>query len=261
MLFRGYLQSAFPKGRKYAVLAIGFSSVLFCVAHLSLYKAPATLVMGIAFGYIAYKTGSILITAILHFMNNANALILYYTPEATSEAAETLIFKDNTYYYIAGISAALSLVLIFIGIRLFAEKKLRFIYKLIPLFLAVVVSGYCVTGIAKNESEVYLDIYSNEVIDESKHIEKKISIEKNTLCLINTTINCPEGVSAELKLTDKKGEEIYVYDGYTQGSLLIEKGEYILTLDIKTDSEDLDAKCPYAVQIIGFGEYETKSED
>jgi sodium transport system permease protein len=50
--------------------AIGISALLFAAAHASVYRLLPTLLLGIVLGYVAWKTGSILASMIVHALNN-----------------------------------------------------------------------------------------------------------------------------------------------------------------------------------------------
>jgi uncharacterized protein len=75
LLFRGLLQNALAK---YLPIwgAIILSSFLFALVHLQPYAIPGLMSLGIAFGYLYHRTGSLRTNIMLHMVNNAAALIL-----------------------------------------------------------------------------------------------------------------------------------------------------------------------------------------
>lgn len=75
LLFRGFLQNALAK---YLPIwgAIVLSSFLFALVHLQLYAIPGLMSLGIAFGYLYHRTGSLRTNIMLHMANNAVALIV-----------------------------------------------------------------------------------------------------------------------------------------------------------------------------------------
>ena len=74
-LFRGLLQtSLMHKMPPYA--AIGLSSVVFGLIHMDPFAFPVLAILGAAFGYLYYKTGSLRINIAVHVLNNALALLL-----------------------------------------------------------------------------------------------------------------------------------------------------------------------------------------
>jgi membrane protease YdiL (CAAX protease family) len=75
LLFRGLLQNAL--GRHLPIWgAIILSSFLFSLVHLQPYAIPGLMSLGIAFGYLYHRTGSLRTNIMLHMANNALALIL-----------------------------------------------------------------------------------------------------------------------------------------------------------------------------------------
>jgi len=71
LLFRKWILNS---SKKYgAVFAVIFSSVLFALYHANISQGIFALLIGILFGIIAVKTGTIKYTALLHFLNNGYA--------------------------------------------------------------------------------------------------------------------------------------------------------------------------------------------
>ena len=95
MFFRGLLQRALEHYRDPA-LAIVFTSALFASIHLNPWSALQILFLGLALGYMAWKSNSIFPAIILHAINNFLSLILLNTPEekltwyATSSHVNTI---------------------------------------------------------------------------------------------------------------------------------------------------------------------------
>lgn len=73
-VFRGViLQSLRRFGDAFAV---GVSAVIFGLMHMNLVQAPYAVVMGLLFGYLAIRTGSLWTGIILHFINNMITVLL-----------------------------------------------------------------------------------------------------------------------------------------------------------------------------------------
>lgn len=79
-LFRGYIFSAARKKFKPWV-AILIVSALFGVYHLSFVKFFTTGLLGIAFAYGVYCTGSIVCSAMMHLINNGISVVMMYYGE------------------------------------------------------------------------------------------------------------------------------------------------------------------------------------
>ncbi|MBO6108362.1 MAG: CPBP family intramembrane metalloprotease, partial [Eubacterium sp.] len=80
MFFRGYVLAAF-KSRYPVWLSIVFVGVFFGIYHTSLMRFPSTALLGMAFAYLTYKTGSIFPGMFFHCLNNSIALASMYFPE------------------------------------------------------------------------------------------------------------------------------------------------------------------------------------
>jgi uncharacterized protein len=75
LLFRGYLQTALAH-RLPPLAAVALSALAFALVHMQLYALPALWILGCAFGYLYYKTGSLRFNIVLHMINNGLALSL-----------------------------------------------------------------------------------------------------------------------------------------------------------------------------------------
>jgi membrane protease YdiL (CAAX protease family) len=75
VLFRGALLRALASRLPlYAALLIG--SAMFSIYHVRPVQMPATFTLGLVFGVLALRTGSILPSALAHFLNNAVAIVV-----------------------------------------------------------------------------------------------------------------------------------------------------------------------------------------
>ncbi len=80
MFFRGLLQRALENSRDPA-LAIVFTAALFASIHLNPWSALQILFLGLALGYLAWKSNSVFPAIILHATNNFLSLALLNSPE------------------------------------------------------------------------------------------------------------------------------------------------------------------------------------
>ncbi len=76
-MFRGFVQRSFEMKMKpfYAALV---TAIFFGANHFNPYGLIPLIGLGLYFGYAAYKSGSIIIPVILHFLNNFTAVMLYF---------------------------------------------------------------------------------------------------------------------------------------------------------------------------------------
>ena len=58
------------------VWAIVISAVFFALIHFNSWQGIAAFLMGLLFGYVYYRTGSVKLTMLMHFANNTFALIM-----------------------------------------------------------------------------------------------------------------------------------------------------------------------------------------
>jgi sodium transport system permease protein len=68
LLFRGVILSGLR--RLGPVAAVALSALLFGIFHTSLYRLLPTAFLGVAFGYLTWKTGSVLPAILAHALNN-----------------------------------------------------------------------------------------------------------------------------------------------------------------------------------------------
>lgn len=78
--FRGFLFGAL-KDKYKPWVAIVVSALLFGAYHMNLLQFVGGFMMGIGIAYVAYKSGSIWIGAIMHFINNGLSVVFQYHPK------------------------------------------------------------------------------------------------------------------------------------------------------------------------------------
>ena len=79
LTFRGVLMNLFKvKGESVPHIAIWCSAILFSAIHLQFYGFVPRMLMGALFGYMLVWTGSLWTPILMHFTNNAMAVILYF---------------------------------------------------------------------------------------------------------------------------------------------------------------------------------------
>ena len=74
LLFRGYLQTALMD-KMNPHIAIWLAALIFALVHLQPLAIPGLMVLGAAFGYLYYRTGSLKTCILLHVVNNGAALV------------------------------------------------------------------------------------------------------------------------------------------------------------------------------------------
>ena len=77
VFFRGYVQKSFELAIK-PIWAMLITAFFFAIYHFNPYGFIALVGLGIYFGYAAYKSNSIFIPIILHFLNNLLAIVTFF---------------------------------------------------------------------------------------------------------------------------------------------------------------------------------------
>lgn len=97
MVLRGLLQKTHPAS------AILVSAAFFAVLHMNPWQALPAFLLGILFGYVYYKTGSLKLTMLMHCVNNTMAVVFSKIPSL--EEAEGFADVLSPWAY-AGVLAA-----------------------------------------------------------------------------------------------------------------------------------------------------------
>lgn len=77
-MFRGVMLNIFKKITGKIWTPVFLQAFVFTVLHFSVYEFPGILLMGIIFGAIAIKTGTIIYGIILHFIFNSTSVVMAY---------------------------------------------------------------------------------------------------------------------------------------------------------------------------------------
>lgn len=126
LTFRGVVQKLFQgtqalenQSSKVPHLAIWCSAILFSAIHLQFYGFVPRMLMGALFGYALAWTGSLWIPILMHFTNNAMAVLLYFIANLTGwdmEKVDTIGAKDTLWL------GVLCLLLTIVGIYAFRRS-------------------------------------------------------------------------------------------------------------------------------------------
>jgi uncharacterized protein len=78
LFFRGAMQGLFTRWWKQPWVAILVTSIIFSAIHLSWYGFLPRVMLGIVLGVVYYLTGNLWYSILMHFVNNAAAVIYLY---------------------------------------------------------------------------------------------------------------------------------------------------------------------------------------
>lgn len=74
LLFRGIMLKGFSR-RGTAITAVTITSLMFCLMHGGIQQTFYQVILGFVLGFVAYYTGNILFSVILHFLNNVMVVV------------------------------------------------------------------------------------------------------------------------------------------------------------------------------------------
>ena len=109
VVLRGLLKKTGP------TLAILISALFFAAIHMNIWQGVPAFFMGVLFGYVYYKTGSLKLTMLMHFVNNTMAFVMSRIPSL--ENAD--YFSDVLSPWAYGGVYAVALVALIFGLILF----------------------------------------------------------------------------------------------------------------------------------------------
>ena len=127
LTFRGVLQrliqtqtnEATKRGGKRVHVAIWCTAILFSAIHMQFYGFLPRMLMGALFGYALVWTGSMWIPILMHFTNNAMAVILYFTATRAGwemEKVDSIGTNDTPWL------GVISIVLTIVGVYAFRRS-------------------------------------------------------------------------------------------------------------------------------------------
>lgn len=85
LAFRGALQPLLIKATGKPWLGIAIASVIFSAIHFQFYGFLPRVLLGALFGWLAYRSGSILPGMVAHFVNNAAAAVTFWSTGSMTE--------------------------------------------------------------------------------------------------------------------------------------------------------------------------------
>jgi membrane protease YdiL (CAAX protease family) len=91
-VFRGFLQISFEKYQN-VTRAVIYSSLFWAITHGILYWVIQIFLMGVVLGYLAWRTKSIIPSAICHAINNGMALLFNNTKDVMEGSAFYSIYE------------------------------------------------------------------------------------------------------------------------------------------------------------------------
>ncbi|RDY26938.1 CPBP family intramembrane metalloprotease [Romboutsia weinsteinii] len=124
IFFRGFLFTSF-RGKKSVKGAILGSAILFAFMHIEFIKILPITILGSALAYSVYKSGSIYVSMLIHFLNNGLAVVVSHYPNGKLAALYSLLevdFGNPNWIKIIGL-IVISVLLIGISALIFNGSK------------------------------------------------------------------------------------------------------------------------------------------
>lgn len=119
-MFRGGLQNFLTRSTRKPWLSIIVVSILFSVLHLSYYGFLPRLFLGVMLGLIYQYSGSIWLSIIAHFFNNALVVTLVYKQKQSGKSIAEAMDGGNTLWY--GVLALPVVIALFVVFKRIADK-------------------------------------------------------------------------------------------------------------------------------------------
>jgi len=116
------------------VWAIVISAVFFALIHMNLWQAVPAFLLGCLFGYVYFKTGSLKLTMLMHFVNNTIALVMSQIPSLKEFENWRDLFDGPEYYIIMGCCAVATVLVILALKRIPLKTVSGNLEKVTPLF-------------------------------------------------------------------------------------------------------------------------------
>ncbi len=126
-MFRGFVQRSFELKLK-PYLAIFLTALFFSAYHFNPYGLIPLFILGAYFGFAAYKSKSLVIPMIMHFLNNFSAVILYYiigNDELIKSDAKAGGSELSSYLIVLVILTLLFVVLVAVINKYYTIKKIK----------------------------------------------------------------------------------------------------------------------------------------
>lgn len=239
LFFRGYLLNCF-KSKKHAP-AIIITALLFASMHLDIYKFFPLIIMAWAYGFIAAKTKSVVLPIIFHFLNNALAVISFYTiKNSPEEKSMALMLSEKTYigYSVAAIGVGLALV--YLGSKMLSGKKNTKRTTLITLITAGAAFTLGVAMMMTNMVYVpYEGEYKAQIRTDTEYTES-FTLKAEAYTSIDASIRSNKELDCNIVITDSSNIVVYDHTDKNSSSDIIHlyPDEYTVTYSFNVDEDE-----------------------
>lgn len=120
LLFRGAIEGYMLQTGKKPITAIFLSALIFGIIHINPAQVPFAFCIGLVFGWLYYRTGSVIPGMIGHFLNNSIVTVIMATSTKEEMNQKTVDMIGTTPTYLLLLLA----LVIFIGMYFYLNKHL-----------------------------------------------------------------------------------------------------------------------------------------
>lgn len=257
MLFRGYFLNKLMRTHKSPVIPILVSSLLFGILHFDLYKLPITTLMGVVLGYLAWKTGSVLLPVIFHMINNAMSVVsLYSTYSASAGEQLYTVIEPGSYLAVGVMMFGIAAGPIFSGLRRFGTIRPKKWMRILCPILCIIIVVAASFSLSMSISDVVLNTTDLVEYPDAAEHTAVFTVDEYRYCNIALSAYSGYGVDANFLLTDAEGNILYelVGENCSGGTeLILMPGEYTITCTLAPGENNTTGKFDVIIseQVIG----------
>ena len=237
LIFRGFFLNRML-GIAKPLPAVILTGALFGVAHFDLYKLLPVTLMGTALAYIAYKTRSFVIPALLHMINNAISVISMYgglSGDSPVEGYAVIPELQMELIYALGY-LALGGGLVFLALRMFGTVRPK---KLVTILIPVVCAAVYFTssfGAVLSVTRHRLTIAGVCELPENAVVEKQFKLDRTRYTVISVSV-AGRDLDAAVVILDSEGNEVRRYDDGDGGlsvsdDAVLDGGDYTFRCEV-----------------------------
>jgi len=125
LLFRGVILKLLKRWTNNIHLAVIISAILFSALHMQFYGFLPRMVLGLLLGYVFVYTGSLWVPILIHFVNNASAIIFVYASGSNDILTQDIeSFGSTSNVFVALMSLAVVTTIILYLRSNFTARKL-----------------------------------------------------------------------------------------------------------------------------------------
>ena len=103
--------------------AIVVSALFFALIHMNPWQALNAFIIGVVMGFVYWRTGSLLLTMLIHFVNNGTAVILTQIPSLSEADYWIDMMSKETYFIIYVLGLVVLVACIWAFLRIPLEQK------------------------------------------------------------------------------------------------------------------------------------------